>query len=63
MTAHIDGAGIQLTLPSEEIDLRRIRLTVLLILPLTSGLLMAMGMAMGTAKEPDHEQRLGGWRR
>jgi hypothetical protein len=51
MTAHIDGAGIQLTLPSEEIDLRRIRLTVLLILPLTSGLLMAMGMAMGTAKE------------
>jgi hypothetical protein len=40
-----------LRLPADEIDLRRIRLAVLLILPLTSGLLVAMAMAIGTAKE------------
>ena len=40
-----------LRMPADEIDLRRIRLAILLALPLTSGLLVAMAMAIGTAKE------------
>jgi hypothetical protein len=40
-----------LRMPADEIDLRRIRLAVLLVLPLTSGLLVAMAMAIGSAKE------------
>jgi hypothetical protein len=48
-----DGAVLAdiLRMPADEIDLRRIRLAVLLTLPLTAGLLMAMAMAIGTAKE------------
>jgi hypothetical protein len=67
MTLHLDGQlelqyGGQafpsaavladiLRMPADEIDLRRIRLAVLLVLPLTSGLLVAMATAL-TAKEP-----------
>jgi hypothetical protein len=40
-----------LRLPSE-IDLRRIRLAILLLLPLTSGLLIAMALAIGARTEP-----------
>jgi hypothetical protein len=40
-----------LRMPADETDLRRIRLAVLLILPLTSGLLVAMAMAIGSGKE------------
>jgi hypothetical protein len=40
-----------LRMPADEIDLRRIRIAVLLTLPLTAGLLVAMAMAIGTAKE------------
>jgi hypothetical protein len=40
-----------LRLPSE-VDLRRIRLAILLLLPLTSGLLIAMALAIGARTEP-----------
>jgi hypothetical protein len=40
-----------LRLPAGEIDLRRIRLAVLLTLPLTAGLLMAMALAIGMRSE------------
>jgi hypothetical protein len=40
-----------LRIPADEIDLRRIRLAILLILPLTSGLLVAMALAIASAKE------------
>jgi hypothetical protein len=42
-----------LRIPADEIDLRRIRLAVLLALPLTAGLLIAMAMAIGTRRSDE----------